>query len=93
MAAMWVKFENIAAGEYVIEIARKGFLPRYGKVTVAGSNYMNHHELLAGDVNGDLVVNEKDLAAIRMRIALYKNKQYNAMYDFGGSKSVSMSCE
>jgi hypothetical protein len=82
-------FENLAPGRYVIELSRQGFMPRYGVINVTNDHYIGHRELLGGDVNGDLVINEKDLSAIRTRMAPYGHSQYNAMYDFQGTRNVT----
>ena len=80
--------ENLPAGEYVIEIDRKGFLPRYGVITVTGDMYSGHREILAGDPNGDLIINEKDLSATRPKMSEYGSAIYDPGYDFNGDKSV-----
>jgi len=82
-------FTNIAPGDYVLEIARKGFLTRYGKITVEGDNYLGHREILGGDINGDLMITEKDLSTIRTKITNYGSSLYNAAYDLRGTKGVS----
>ena len=84
------KFENIAPGRYVIEIARQGFLTRYAEITVTGNNYLGHRELLGGDINGDMMINEKDLSAIQSKTNTgYGSGGYNHVYDFDGNKSIN----
>ena len=82
-------FNDVAAGKYVLEIARQGFLTRYGMITVAGSDYLGHRELLAGDTNSDLVVNAKDLSAIALKISSYNTSKYTWKYDFDGNKNTN----
>ena len=83
------KFEDITAGSYVIEITRPGFLTRYGVITVEGDDYLGHREILAGDVNGDMMITEKDLSTIRTKISNYGSSLYNAAYDLRGTRGVS----
>jgi len=83
------KFEDVAPGDYILAITRRGFLPRYGKITVAASEYLGHREILGGDVNGDLVINDKDLSAITTKVGRYQTPPYNPTYDLRGSKSVT----
>jgi hypothetical protein len=83
------KFTDVAPGKYIMAITRKGFLVRYGVITVAGDNYLGHREILGGDVNGDLKINGEDLSVIRTKISSYGNTMYNPGYDLCGSKSVS----
>jgi hypothetical protein len=83
------KFEEIAPGEYVIEISRKGFLTRYGVIEVSGDDYLGHREILGGDVNGDATINAKDVTTTTPKITLYKTPLYNAIYDIIGDKRVS----
>ena len=83
--------ENVPAGNYVIEISRHGFLTRYGIITVTGDMYSGHRELLGGDVNGDLMINEKDLSVIRTKMSSYGSTMYESKYDLTGSKSINTS--
>ena len=84
-------FENISPGNYVLEISRKGFLVRYGVITVGELEplYLGHREILGGDVNGDLMITEKDLSIIRTKIAGYSSFLYNPIYDLRGLRGVS----
>jgi len=83
------KFENVLPNEYVLEIARPGFLTRYGLISVSADGYIGHRELLAGDVNGDLVINEKDLSALQTKMGLIDNSTYNPIYDLDGNQSIN----
>jgi len=85
------RFENLAAGSYVIEISRKGFLTRYGVITVEGDDYLGHRELLAGDVNGDLMITEKDLSTIRTKVSTFDNRLYNSAFDLNGNQFIDIS--
>jgi hypothetical protein len=83
------KFSDIAPGIYVMEIARYGFLPRYAKIEISHSNYLGHREILGGDVNGDLVVNERDLSAFASKKGTYSPPaSYNWTYDLNGDKKI-----
>jgi hypothetical protein len=84
-------FDNVAAGTYILEILRQGFLVRYAEITVGQDEelYLGHREILGGDVNGDAMVNEKDLSAIRSKTSFYGTSQYNPLYDFNGDKSIN----
>ena len=64
-------FTGVAPGNYVIEIIRKGYLSRYGVITVEDNDYLGHREIIAGDVNGDLAIDTKDLSTARSKIAIY----------------------
>jgi hypothetical protein len=77
-------FTDIAPGTYAIEISRQGFLPRYGAIVINGSNYLEHRELVGGDLNGDLTINEKDLSALSTRKTNYGTSSYAWKYDLDG---------
>jgi hypothetical protein len=81
-------FKDIPAGDYVIEISRSGFLTRYGKITITSDEYLGHRELLAGDVNGDFMINDKDLSASRTKSGSYGTASYTWIYDFNGDKAI-----
>ena len=82
---------DVAPGDYVLEIARAGFLPRYGRISVSSASnpYIGHREILAGDINNDLTINDKDLSAIRTRVELYGSPIYDSRYDFNGDKQTN----
>jgi hypothetical protein len=77
-------FEDVAKGKYILEISRQGFLTRYGVINVEGDDYLGHRELLAGDVNGDLVIDPKDISLIRTKTDAYGTATYKWIYDLDG---------
>jgi hypothetical protein len=84
------RFEDVPPGNYILEISRLGFLPRYGKITVDKSEYLGHREIFGGDVNGDLVINERDLSTMPAKVGRYQTPPYNPNFDLIGSKGVSL---
>jgi hypothetical protein len=84
-------FKNLAPGDYVLEIARQGFITRYGAITISGNGYIGHRELLAGDVNGDLKIDEKDFSTIRPKSGAYQSPNYTWKYDLTGNKAINES--
>jgi len=82
-------FENIIPDDYVIEISRPGFLSRYGLISVTADGYLGHRELLGGDVNNDMIINEKDLSTIQTKISSYGNSTYNWVYDLNGNQVIN----
>ena len=84
------QFTDVAPDTYIIEIARKGFLPRYGKITIQNNEYLGHRELLGGDLTADLVINEKDLSTFATKKGSYNMNPaaYNWLYDLNGDKAV-----
>jgi len=82
-------FKDVAPGDYVIVISRPGFLTRYGVIHVTSDDYLGHRELLGGDVNGDMKVDEKDYSAIRSKESVYGNATYNVIYDLTGDGGIN----
>jgi hypothetical protein len=81
--------ENVVPGEYVLEIARQGFMPRYGIINVSNNDYIGHREILGGEVNNDLVINELDLSAAFSELGtVYGLPFYNWKYDFNGDRRI-----
>ncbi|MCL2041978.1 MAG: hypothetical protein FWG84_08090 [Bacteroidales bacterium] len=85
----WFLFEEVAPGDYVLELSRNGFLSRYGVVHIANDNYLGHRELLGGDVNGDMKIDEKDYSAIRSKESTHGNANYEIIYDVTGDKGIN----
>jgi hypothetical protein len=82
-------FKTVAPGEYVLEIARQGFLTRYGVIKIEKDGYIGHRELLGGDVNGDMMIDSKDLSAIRPKMSVYGLPNYMWKYDLNGDKNIN----
>jgi hypothetical protein len=80
--------KDIAPGDYVLEIARQGFLTRYGLVSINNDNYLEHREILGGDLNSDLKIDEKDLSAVIPKRSIYNTPNYTWKYDLTGGRSI-----
>jgi hypothetical protein len=83
-------FKNVAPDDYIIEISRKGFMVRYGKITIEDDKYLGHRELLGGDLDGNGVIDPKDASLIRPKFFPYGHSMYNWMYDFDGNKIINV---
>jgi hypothetical protein len=85
-------FEDVASGDYVLEITRQGFLSRYAVITISSSSYLGHREILGGDVNGDLLIKENDLTTTYPKTGrIYGLPLYNWKYDFDGDGKINNS--
>jgi len=88
----WYKFENLEYGEYVLVLSRDGYVTRFAKIEVQDIDItLGHRELILGDVNGDLIVDEKDIEIIISKISQYGNKPYKARYDLNGDLRINAS--
>ena len=84
-------FENVAPGDYLLHITRKGFITRFVRVTVTSTGWQERHwELVAGDVNGDLVVDPVDMSSMKTKIATYGSSSYIPWYDLNGDSRVTV---
>ena len=81
-------FKNVDTGNYILEISRQGFLSCYGVIEVTGSTYLGHRELIGGDVNGDLVIDGKDISATTLKNYSFGHPSYEWKYDLTGNKEV-----
>jgi hypothetical protein len=83
--------KDVAPGEYIIAVSRKGFVIRFGKITVnaSASGYIGHRELLAGDVNESFGVDGNDLIRLRVKSYTYPNPNYDPYYDFYGTGAIN----
>jgi uncharacterized repeat protein (TIGR02543 family) len=83
-------FPNVAQGDYLLHISRSGFLTRVVRVTITDDNSLNRHwELLAGDVNGSLSIDETDLLAFQANFSSFGQPDYNPKYDLNGDGVVN----
>ncbi|MCL2040429.1 MAG: hypothetical protein FWG84_00115 [Bacteroidales bacterium] len=85
----WFILEDIAPDEYILEISRQGFLTRYAEVHITDNAYLEHRELVGGDVNGDMKIDEKDYSAIRSKEGFIGNGNYDLRYDLTGDKGIN----
>ena len=82
---------GIFGGDYLVKIARPGYLSRYLKISL-DDNVINLGTkiLLAGDVNGDNVINEKDKNIITSNYGKeYGNTGYLVNADLNGDKIIN----
>ena len=84
----WYVFDDVASDDYILELSRQGFLSRYGEINT-GDLYLGHREMLGGDVDGDMKIDEKDYSAIRAKESVYGNTNYDVRYDLTGDKGVN----
>jgi len=57
------RMEEVLAGDYILEIYREGYIVRWAKVTIDDNipiNYMDHREIIPGDINDDMAINNND---------------------------------
>jgi hypothetical protein len=58
-------------------------------VDVDATDYLGHREILAGDLNGDLLISEKDLSAMFPKTdRSYGFPLYDWKYDFDGDGMI-----
>jgi hypothetical protein len=81
-------FTNVVPGDYLLHVTRKGYLTRFAKITVNNNIVIGHRELLAGDVNGDIIINGLDLSAVRGRISYIGLPDYTPWFDLNADGSV-----
>lgn len=87
---------GVAEGDYILEISRKGYLTRWGKVTINADTYLGHREILPGNVdgslhinvNGDLRIDERDVSRLNARRAMIGTTKYNPAYDLNADGQV-----
>ena len=86
-------FRNVAPGNYVLTLSRPGFITRYAKVTVAsgGTPFIEHRELIGGDVNSSMTIDVLDINAINYRIGYaFGDSGYDARYDINGNTEIEI---
>jgi len=82
-------FVGVARGSYILEISRPGFIPRWAPITVTEKlTYLGHREIIAGDINNDLVIDQKDVTTQNSKRAKYPDPNYQPRYDFDGNGSI-----
>jgi len=84
------KFENVEHGVYILALSRGGYVTRFAKINVQDANVtLGHRELILGDVNGDLKVDEDDIEIIISKISQYGNTLYDPQYDLNGDLRIN----
>jgi len=84
-------FPGVAKGTYILEISRPGFISRRTPITVTQDAYLGHREILAGDVDGTLIVDQRDATYTNSRCpASYfvPDSNYDPKYDFNASGTI-----
>jgi len=84
--------DNVAPGEYILNIYRKGFVPRSEKIVVGNADqYLRHREIVGGDVNGSLNVDGFDFSILNSIVRWeygYYDAAYDSTYDIDGSGTI-----
>jgi hypothetical protein len=81
------QFNNVKQGTYILTLSRNGYVTRFAKIQVGESDVLlGHRELILGDLNGDLKVNEEDIAILRSKMT----QPYNSFYDLDGNLKISV---
>jgi hypothetical protein len=86
--------EDVAEGDYILEIKRDGFVTRWAKIYVNADqsmHFVGHREIVAGDVNDDLLINLNDLAQLKMKIGgnySIPSTQYSSLHDLNSDGKV-----
>jgi hypothetical protein len=99
-------FENVAPGNYLLHITRKGFVSRFVKVRVTTTGWetldpaaptgwrnlanSSHWELVAGDVDGNLMVDMVDMSSMKTKISNYGAPNYLPWYDLNADARVNV---
>jgi len=80
-------FSGLTPGDYILEIARPGFLTRWAKITVdTHKKSLGHRELIAGDMNQDLFIDFSDLSL--MQFIISTQTEFHPAYDLNASGQV-----
>ncbi|MCL2245628.1 MAG: hypothetical protein FWC10_00720 [Lentimicrobiaceae bacterium] len=78
-------FTNIVPGEYILEISRQGFITRRGQVTVNMNGIsLGHRELIAGDVNNDLIIDGSDISSFNSKYTDETSSGFAPQFDLNG---------
>ena len=83
------EIKEVAAGDYVLEINRDGFLIRWAKITVYPQDeirYLGHREIIPGAVVDGLQINTDDTQVIikHYNTSFFYGTGYDPKYDFYG---------
>jgi hypothetical protein len=88
--------ENVAPGYYILEIKREGFVTRWAKIKVDADEpvfHLEHREIVAGDVDSTLLINQLDAAEMQLNIGgdfLIPSTNYNFKFDLNADGKVNL---
>ena len=77
------RFNDVKAGNYVLMLSAPGFAYRYGvlKIYNNADTLLGHRELIPGDINGDALIDHRDLGIVNGMYYSYPAPRYNLMFD------------
>jgi hypothetical protein len=86
------KFDGICKGEYILVLSKGGYVTRFAKIDVNIDNmFLEHRELIPGDLNGDFVVDETDILILLSRASQCSDLFYDPFFDLDGDLRIDMS--
>jgi hypothetical protein len=82
-------FENVPPGDYILVLSRSGYVSRFSEITIlAEGGFLGHRELVLGDVNWNMQVENVDVSDIKQRFSIFANPDYKARYDINADRKV-----
>jgi hypothetical protein len=85
------RFNNVKKGDYVLVLSRAGYVTRFAKITVGNdSEFLEHRELIPGDVSNDLMVDVSDLSTLNSMFSNFGDPKYDPKYDLNGDLKIDM---
>jgi len=57
-------------------------------IEIIDNTYLGQRELLGGDINGDLIIDGKDISAIIFKACPFGHSSYEWKYDIVGNKGI-----
>jgi len=83
------KFEHVKQGSYILEIVRPGYITRWGEVMIdVHGMSLGHRELIAGDVNGDLMIDMSDPSLANSKYGGKADANFDPGFDLNGDGNV-----
>jgi len=85
------KFDDVQEGDYLLILSRAGYVKRFAKIAVAkGDTFLEHRELIPGDINGDLIIDNSDVTKLKPIFSYYGDAMYDPQYDLNGDLRIDM---
>jgi hypothetical protein len=86
------QFNKVIYGKYALILERAGYVTRIAIISVNDiDQFLEHRELIAGDVNGDFKVDEADILEILSKFSSYDEVLYDIKYDLNADLKIDMS--
>ena len=82
-------FKDVPDGKYILVLSREGYITRFAEIEIVrGTEFLQHRELIAGDMTRNLQDDNADVSEVKRYFAPWDNPMYEPKHDLNADGQV-----